>query len=67
MTFERVPKKIVTGATRLKLKWYVKKLKKKILKNQELDGAPENYLEPILRSSLGQGRGCWALIWPNCS
>jgi len=64
LTFKRVPKKVVTGATKVKARvYYLKKLKKKILKNQELDGAPENHLKPIPRSSLCQGRGCWALIW----
>ena len=50
---------------RLKLEWYLKKLKKKILKNP--DEAPENHLDPIPRSSLCQRRDCWDLFGQTSS
>ena len=37
---------------RSKLEFYLKKLKKKILKNKEFDGAPENHNPPIPLNSL---------------
>jgi len=57
----------MTGATKCKLEWYLKKQKKKILKNQGLDGPPENHLEPIPRRRLCQGRDNWPFISKKCS
>ena len=60
--------RIVTGSTKVKARVVTEEAEaeeedSKILKNQELDVALGNHLEPIPRSSLCQGRGCWALTW----
>jgi hypothetical protein len=65
MTFERVSKNVVTAATKVTATVVSEEVEEEEYQEPgiRLDGAPENHLEPILRTTRCQRRGCWALIW----
>jgi hypothetical protein len=61
LKFKTIPKKVVTGTTKLEARVVSEEAEEEDSREPRIRRRFRKPLKPIPRSSLCQGRGCWAL------